>query len=238
MSFWSKIKKAVKAVVRVVKAVVRAIIKVIVALVGLVIGVVGSLFLPWLEKRIRLHVCILHPAGGKEFVSVQEAEASVQRAAQLIKDRFDVKTLHYGTPFVEVIREDAPDAALDYECSASGYFKAEFGEASDFYSKYTAGWNAIPITLTYPVTVFVVRSVTHDGEAWRGCSSGFLTDYVVITADGIKDDTTLAHEIGHSCFLLHRDNKANLMYHQANRGTSITGWQKYVFRTSRHVNFW
>src|SRR5689334_15345694 len=110
MCFWSRITKAVKAVVRAANAVVRAAVKIVVALVGLVIGVVGSLFLPWLEKKIRLHVYILHPAGGKEFVSVQEAETSVQRAAQLIKDRFDVKTLHYGTPFVEVIREDAPDA--------------------------------------------------------------------------------------------------------------------------------
>lgn len=238
MSFWSKIKKAVKAVVRVVKAVVRFVVKIVVALVSLVIGIVGGLVLFWLEKKIRLHVCILHPAGQKEFVSVAEAELSVQRAAQIIKDKFDTKTLHYGTPYIEVIKEDAPDKALDVHCSFTGYFRSEFGEASDFYSKHTAGWNAIPVSLVYPVTVFVVRSVTHDGQAWRGCSFGVLTDYVVITADGIKDATTLAHEIGHSGFLLHRDDKGNLMYHGANRGTSITGWQKYWFRASRHVNFW
>jgi hypothetical protein len=242
MGFWSRlkkaVKKAVKAVVRVVKAIVRVLVKIVVALVSLVIGVVGSLFLPWLEKKIRLQVCILHPVGQKELVPVQDAESSVQRAAQIIKDKFDAKILPYGKPHVEIIREDAPNAALDLECSFTGFFGSEFGEAGDFYSRYTAGWNAVPISLVYPITVFVVRSVTHDGDAWRGCSFGLLADYVVITPNGIADSTTLAHEIAHSCSLLHRDDKANLMYREPSRGTSITGWQRYWFRTSRHVNFW
>lgn len=238
MSFWSKVKSAVKAVVRAVKAVVRFVVKIALALVSLVIGIVGSPFLFWLKKKIRLHVCILHSAEQKEVVSVQEAELSVQRAAQIINDKFNTKTLHYGEPYIEVINESAPDKALDVKCSATGYFRSEFGEASDFYKKHTAGWNAFRVSLAYPVTVFVVRSVTHNGDPWRGCSFGVLTDYVVITSDGIKDQTTLAHEIGHSCFLLHRKKRANLMYHGNSRGTSITRWQKYWFRTSRHVNFW
>jgi hypothetical protein len=238
MSLWSRIKKAAQWVGRKVKGFVRLVVKIIVTVVSFVINGIGSLFLPWLEKKIRIYVCILHPAGQKELVSVQEAEASVQRAAQIIKDRFDTKTLHYGTPYIDIIKEAAPDKALDADCSFTGYLRSEFGMASDFYSRHTAGWNAIPISLVYPVTVFVVRSVRNGKDSWSGCSFGLLTDYIVITPDGVRDPSTLAHEIGHTGFLLHRDDSNNLMHHSLPRGTSITGWQKWLFRTSRHVNFW
>lgn len=239
MGLWSKIKKAIKKTLKHwVKTLARTIVKIVATIIGLVIGIVGSIFLFWLQKKIRIHVCILHPAGQKELVSVSDAQQSVERAAQLIKDKFNTKLLHYGNPHVEVIKEDAPDAALDTECTLSGGLKLEFGDGGDFYTSHTAGWNAIPVSLVYPVTVFVVRSIKSDGKDFRGCSSGFFTDYVVITPDGINDTTTLAHEIGHACFLLHRKKQTNLMYHEANRGTSITGWQKYWFRASRHVNFW
>jgi hypothetical protein len=238
MGLWSKIKKAAKKVWNAVKGAARAVVKVVTWVVGFVIGAVSSIILFWLQKKIRLHVCILHPPGGKELASVAEAEASVNRAAQIIKDKFDVKVKHYGKPYVEIIKEAAPASALGTECSASGYGAIEYGEAGSFFAKYTAGWNVFPITLVFPVTVFVVQSIKHNGADWRGCSSGLLTDYVLVTPDGLKDDTTLTHEIGHACNLFHRDDKANLMYHGASRGKSVTGWQKWWFRASRHVNYW
>jgi hypothetical protein len=237
MGLWSSIKKAVKKAVRIVKAVVRIVVKVVVTVVTFVVGALGSIFF-WVRKKMRISVCILHPEGQGELVSVQEAEASIERAAQIFKDRFDVRLIGYGKPRVQVIKPAAPDEALDPQCSATGFFKSEFGVASDFYSSWVAGWVAITISLVFPVTVFVVRRVTHGSEDWRGCSFGLFTDYVVITPDGIRDDTTLAHELGHSGFLLHRDDKGNLMHHSVPRGTSVTGWQKWWFRSSRHVNFW
>lgn len=238
MGLWSKIKKAAKKVWRGIKAVVRTVVKLVVALVHLVIGGLGQIFFFWMQKRLRIHICILHPAGGKEVVSVSAAQQSAARAAQIIKDKFNTKLIHYGEPFVEVIKEDAPTGALDVECNFTGHLKVEFGEGGEFFAKHTAGWNAIPITVVHPVTVFVVRNITDGSSVFRGCSSGVLTDYVVITADGINDDTTLAHELGHAGFLLHRSDSGNLMYHPATRGTSITRWQRFWFRSSRHVNFW
>lgn len=239
MGFWSSIKHAVtKTLKRWVKTIVRTIVKIVITIVHLVIGIVGSIFLFWMQKKLRVHVCILHAAGDKELVSVSDAQQSVDRAAVLIKQRFNTKVLHYGTPYVEVIKEAAPTKALDTECNVKGNIVLEFGDGGDFYAHHLAGWNAIPVSLTYPVTIFVVRSIKDGGDAYRGCSAGLFTDYVVLTPDGITDDTTLAHEIGHACFLLHRKKKNNLMFHGFDRGTSITGWQKYWFRASRHVNFW
>jgi hypothetical protein len=231
MGWWSKVKHFVKGVAR-------AVVKIVAFVVHLVIAAVASIFLFWLKKKIRLNVCILHPPGGKELASITEAEASVVRAAQLINQKFNTKVLHYGSPYIQIIKAPAPSSALGTECSGSGYASIEYGEAGSFFAKYTAGWNAIPITVVYPVTIFVVQTIKHDGDNWRGCSSGLLTDYVLITPTGLNDDTTLTHEIGHACNLFHRDTKSNLMYHGWDRGTGITGWQKWWFRASRHVNFW
>ncbi|MBK6777396.1 MAG: hypothetical protein IPG74_16680 [Flavobacteriales bacterium] len=106
------------------------------------------------------------------------------------------------------------------------------------FAKYTAGRVGIPITVVHPVTVFVVHSVTSNGDSWRGASFGLTADYVVMTPTGMNDDTTLTHELGHACTLMHRKKKVNLMNHSHTRGTSITSWQKWWFRLSRHVNFW
>jgi hypothetical protein len=242
MGFWSKIKNAVKkaykAVKRFVKAIARLVVRFVVGIIARVIGMVGGLFLFWLTKKMRVHICILRPAGQKELISVADAEASLQRATQIIKDKFDVKVKTYGTPYAEVIKESPPSEALTVECSLSGNAGEEISEGGEFFAKYLAGWNAIPISLIYPITVFVIQSITHEGDTFRGCSAGVFTDYVVLTPVGMKDDTTLAHEISHACSLLHRDDKNNLLFHGFDRGTSVTGWQKYWFRSSRHVNFW
>ena len=231
MGWWSKVKNFVKGVAR-------AVVKVVTEIVHFVINSISSIFLFWLTKKIRLHVCILRPPGGKGLASVAEAEASLQRATQLIKQKFNTKVVRYGNPSIQLIEEGAPPSVLGTQCSASGYGNIEYGEAGSFFAKYTAGWNGIPITVVHPVTIFVVQTIKHDGENWRGCSSGLLTDYVLVTPDGLNDNTTLTHEIGHACHLFHRETKSNLMYHGASRGTSITGWQKWWFRASRHVNYW
>lgn len=244
MGFWSSIKNAVSKVAKnIVSGITRGLTKLVTFGIGFVIGALSSIFLFWATKKIRLHVCILQPLNGKELVSVSEAELAVERAAVLIKGNYDTKVRHYGSPYVEILKEPAPDSALDTRCAdswtdADDFANVELGEGGSFYAAHTAGWNAIPITFSFPITIFVVRSVRYNGEQWRGCSFGLLTDYVVITPEGLADSTTLAHELSHSCGLFHRKKKNNLMYSSANRGTTVTGWQKWWFRASRHVNHW
>jgi len=242
MSWWSKVKnavkKAVRAIVRVVKAVVRVVVRIVLEIVHRVINFVGAIVAWNKEKKLRVHVVILHEPGQKPLISEQEADDSIKRAGVIIKDRFNVRVSGFGKPHITTLKEDAPHGALNVECSFWGNVKAEGGEGGEFFASHLAGWNMVPVTFMYPVTVFVIAHVTHDGSQWRGCSAGIFTDYVVLTPTGMNDDTTLAHEIGHACSLLHRDSQTNLMYHSYPRGTSITGWQKFWFRTSRHVNFY
>jgi hypothetical protein len=119
------------------------------------------------------------------------------------------------------------------ECGA-GALGEEFGEAGEFFAKHLAGWNAIPISLTFPVTVFVVRDV----EGTKGCSLGPLTDYVTLDTAGVKIASTMAHEVGHACSLWHSGSQSNLMFHDDNRGDGVKWFQKNLLRSSRHVTYW
>ena len=246
MGFWSRIRRRILRVVRNVAAgIARAVTKAVAWAASLLFNATASLLLFWATKKLRLHVCILQPADGKELISVAEATVSVERAALLIKNRYDAIVHQYGSPYIEVIKDLAPDSALDTRCTDSlmdfvnNYPKVELGEGGSFYAAHTAGWvGGIPITFTYPITVFVVRSIDYKGETWNGCSFGLLTDYIVITPAGLREPTTLTHELSHSCGLYHRETQDNLMYKSFDRGTTVTGWQKWWFRVSRHVNHW
>jgi len=242
MGFFSKlknaVKKAVKAVANVVKGIVRNIVRIVVEVIHRLVNLGLGLIFWGREKKLRVHIVILHEPGQAPLVTEQNADDSFERAKAILKDKFNVRGYGFGKPHITTLKEEAPDRALNVECGAGGYFTREYGAAGSFFASHLGGWNVLPVTFMYPITVFVVAHVTHDGKEWRGCSWGILADYVVLTPTGINDDTTLAHEIGHACSLLHRDSKSNLMFHGWDRGTSVTGWQRFWFRGSRHVNFY
>jgi hypothetical protein len=234
MGLWSSIKKAVKKVWRAVKAVVRVVARVVVTAVGLALGVPDLLlgFVAWPQKHLRLHIFILSDENGP-LVNPGDLEPAIDYARRVLKDRFNVKLHPYSKTFVEVITEPAPAAALDVKCGA-GALGEEFGEAGEFFAEHLAGWNAIPVSLTFPITMFVVRDV----EDKQGCSLGPLTDYVTIDPSGVKNPSTMAHELGHACSLWHSGSKSNLMWADADRGDGVKWFQKNLLRSSRHVTYW
>jgi hypothetical protein len=226
MGLWSKFKKAVRAAVRFV-------IKIDAAIGRGITNIVIGLFLPFVQKKLRLQICILHPPDEPPLATVEQAIASRARAAAILSEKFDTKLIDFGPP--QFIKEIPPSRALD----AREALRDDFGEAGSFFAKYTVGWNVIPITAVFPITVFIVRSIVDlHGKPKRGSSQWIATEYLLLTPVGLNDKTTLSHEIGHCCSLLHRKPQDNLMQPDHDRGTSVTGWQKYLFRTSRHVNFW
>lgn len=216
----------------------RTVVSAVTEVVHWVINGIGSIILFALTKKMRIHICILPDANNKGLLSSADATASVARASALIKSKFDVKVSAYSPQMVQMLSEKPPARAYDVEGDGSGYWSTEYGAAGRYFAKYTAGRAGVPITVVHPITVFVVHTVTSNGADWRGASFGLTADYVVLTPTGMNDPTTLAHELGHACDLFHRKKKANLMHHAYTRGTSVTGWQKWWFRLSRHVNFW
>ena len=238
MGFWSKLKKAIKKVVRFVRAVVRVVVKIAVTIVNrLTFGLPDLIlgFFAWPPKRLRLHVFILWtdppPGGGDEMPSIiQLAEAAIERTKRIYKERFNVNVRPYSKSFIEVMTQPpAPEKVLDYECS----FGKEFGEVGEYFANHLAGWNVIPISLTFPITVFVVRSMKE-----LGCSMWIAGDYVVIAREGLLDNVALAHEIGHTCGLWHSTTSSNLMFKSSPGGENVKWFQKNILRSSQHVQYW
>ncbi len=237
MSLWGSIKNAVKKAWRAVKAAVRVVVRAVITIVnGLTLGLLDLLlgFLTWPRKRLRMHVFIVS-SGGKPVASVAEVMTAVESAKRIYKERFNVEIRPYNPrEMVEVISEPAPASVVDYQCGW-GAFRGEFGEAGEFFADHLAGWNAIPISLTFPVTVFVVRSIV---GGTLGCSFSVLGDYVVIGPPGLTDHVALAHETGHTCSLWHSGDHTNLMYFQSPAGEGVKWFQRNLLRSSRHVQYW
>jgi hypothetical protein len=242
MGLWSSIKSAAKKVWRVTKAVVRVVVRVVITIINnLTLGLFDLIFgfLAWPPKRLRLHVFILSAEAssdggdtvpGGPVASTAEVQAAVDRTIKLYKDKFNVNVRAYSKTFVEVLTEIPPPEALDFECG----FGQEFGAAGEFFAKHLAGWNGIPISFTFPVTVFVVRSL----KGPLGCSMSVVGDYVVMARPGLMDNVALPHEIGHTCSLWHSGTSSNLMYKSSPAGENVKWFQKNLLRSSRHVQYW
>jgi hypothetical protein len=241
MGLWSSIKKTVKKVAkkawRAVKAVVRVVVRIVVAAVTAAIHVFDLLlgFLTWPPKKLRVQIFILSGRTTGSVVGSSVLTPAIDFAKNTFKDKLNVKLLPYSKNMIEIIKEPAPAGALDVGCSGGGAWSDEYlGEAGEYFADHLAGWNAVPVSGTFPVTVFVVQNV----RGKRGCSMGPLTDYITIDVDGASGDTTLAHEIGHACNLWHSKTQSNLMFKNFNRGNGVKWFQKNLFRNSRHVTYW
>jgi hypothetical protein len=236
VGLWSKIKAAVRVVARVV---IEFVNRLTVGLPDLLLG-----FFAWPPKRMRLHVFILWtgpppepPIEGTPAPIEQVVQDAINHTKRIYKERFNVNVLPYGQSFIEVIQDPVPTAALDVTCGVG----IEFTEAAEYYAKLLAGWNLIPITVTFPVTVFVVRDLQGID---LGCSTSVFGDYIIVDRLGLETDhVTMPHEIGHSCGLSpgpgwHDWTPSNLMYKSAPAGENVKWFQKNILRSSRHAQYW
>lgn len=231
MGLFKKIKKALKKAWNAVKATARAIFRIVIEVIVRVIKII-TYRVP-VKRKMRYQILVLRNELGNPLLDdagLKNLQNQVYETIKIFKDKFDIDLIPYEKPGIETLPTSAPPAALEVECG-SGAASNEWGEAGAYFANNLAGWNGIPVSLGFPISVFVVREI---GDKW-GCSLGPLTDYVTLSIDGAtKSLTTIAHEMGHACCLRHRDNSKNLMYSKSSRGTDVTGWQKFVVRTSRH----
>ncbi len=231
MGWWKKIKKALKKAWNAVKATVRAVVRIVIEVVARVINVIT--YLVPVKKKMRFQVLILRDEYGNPLLDdagLKLLQSQMQETMKIFDDKFDIKLTPFEKPGITILSSSAPPAALEVKCG-TGAASNEWGEAGAYFASNLVGWNGIPVSLKFPISVFVVRKI---GDKW-GCSLGPLTDYVTLSTDGAtKSMTTIAHEMGHSCGLRHRGDSKNLMHSEPSRGTNVTGWQKFSVRTSRH----
>ena len=235
-----KLKAAAKWVWTKAKAVVRLAVRIALTFGwGLTMGLPDLLLgfiLP--AKKLRLHVFILvNPHTGLPVATPEQVQPSIDFAKKVFKDRLNVKVVPYGRQFIELIDVGVPDAALDVHCGLSGAWE-DFGDAGEFFAGHLAGWNATPVSGTFPITAFIVKDVHGKG----GCTPiGPLVDYVTVDPHGLSNEThsTLAHELGHACNQFwHSLGRSNLMWGDHDRGDTLHWWQRNLMRASRHVLWW
>jgi len=244
MSFWSKLKSVAKRVVRAVKAVVRAVIRIAVIVLtswtkalDLVFGWVG-----WPPKRLKVHIAVLTGPSGPLITDLNTLRPAIDVLKQTLKDRCNVKVLPYSSGnkneidnWVQVVTEVAPTAALKVRCDFGALWD-EGGEAGEFFARHTAGWVGIPISLAFPITVFIVEEVNDK----LGCAVPVLTDYCTVNAGAIfdKGNSVMAHECAHRCNLWHVSQKVNLLNPDREKPPFwLHWWQRNLLRASRHVTY-
>lgn len=168
---------------------------------------------------------------GAPLVTETDLRPSLDYIERVFRERFNVRVLPFTKGFVHVLPDQPPSAALVVNSGVDAWL-ADFGEAGDYFAKHLAGWNAVPVGFTFPVTVHVIRNVV--GK--KGYSLGPLVDYGLLDVDGVRSSqSTLAHEVGHACGLWHVSPQSNLMCKADARGDRVMWFQKNILRSSRHV---
>ncbi len=253
MGFWSKVKKAAKAVGRAVVGAVTHVANLGLEIANRFFGLPGFLFdliVPWPQKKLRLRIKVLVREDGSPLHPTRDLEKECNEAydlaAKIFKDSANVKLVSYGSlPRVEIMDELPPTEALNPRCDG-GAFKDHYTKAGLFYIANKQYSVTVLIGAGAPVTAFIVLDV----QGKRGCSQGPMADYLTVDIAGLLttsgDDviqtipsSTLAHEIGHACGLWHHPQKINLMKKsQRDRtNTLLKRYQKAIFRNSRHVTY-
>jgi hypothetical protein len=249
---WSKFKKALKKAWRIVKAVVRAVVRVVIFLVTLPFKLWDAVFgfLAWPPKKMKVHVAVLRD-NGVPLIKPEELNnllPSIELLKRVYKDNCNITVSPYSSGhkreidnWVQILDDEPPASALNPGgCTVGSTLgEQETGDAGDYFRRHVAGWvGGIPISLSFPITVFIVKAIPNA----FGCTIPFLSDYVLVTVDSLKvEPAVTAHEIGHRCNifpehddpknLMHSGNEPNLPPHK------LVGWQENFVRSSRHVTY-
>lgn len=200
------------------------------------------------EKKLRLRVVIQRDEQGVPIATESRALQEVRAAVDVFMDAANIRVLPlrwiaFSTPFSS--RESADARFLHTAAMSAGTsrldveagLKSWLGDLGTEGSDRTLGlgfWGALRRLLGYgtPLTAYIVRTM----NGALGVSLGPLTDYVTITlAPG--DDTTLFHELGHSCGLLDGGQAGTLMSCPGACGRGMSKLQALIARNSRHVTY-
>jgi hypothetical protein len=244
MGIWSSIKKAAKWVAKKVKAAARVVTRFVITLFSHLLFKIPDLlfgFLTWPPKHLTIHIVVLSKLTGLQRKQTEmDLQNSIAEAKRILKERFNVKLRPYAPQYVEWFQGTVPTEALNPSCCGANPFAEEFKAQGEFYAQHTAGWNGVPISLRWPVTVFIVDTV----KCRNGCSLGPLSDYVVVAYDGLNavgeplPHSLMVHEIGHACSLPHWwVGRQNIMWGPRDRGDLAKWWQKNLLRSSRHATY-
>jgi hypothetical protein len=244
------------------------VINIVAGIVDAVLGFVG--IRP--EKLLRVCTIILKDENGSETASLHFARTVLQLAADVYKRDANIRIIpsrpfKYSSGFADAETVDDSWVIVDYNNSDTKVLDVpcESGSAgadwllpgSIFQRKssslcFFGSWRRV-LGYGAPVTCFIIRSIP---GGYLGCST-WITDYVTIDGENIippnplTSPSVLAHELGHSCNLMHicvDEDLRNMMGTQTDcNPTSMTlpdtanprmnNWQALLARASKHVTY-
>jgi hypothetical protein len=187
------------------------------------------------EKRI--HVGLLIPRSGGEPITTEAVMMpQITKATEIYQKLCNIKLIYSGACLAPV---NAPADSLTVSCNASGFFSdwwiaGSFNEFATATCKFTDGWRRVT-GYGAEIVIIPVTNVTPDDETSStvGCSFTSTHNYVVVEP-GASDDT-VAHEMGHACWLPHVSDPKNLMYASSLNSTpTLTSGQVALIRWSKH----
>jgi len=227
-----------QALAAIVEALIRLVFELWLRFIGL-IDFVAALALILPLKNLRLHVVILRLSDGSLTASEDDVNLAIKRTVEIYRDRARIKVV----PTVHVMHDSSPAYALQVK-SGVGFFLDQASDAGAYFRQvmYTELTGLLPAfwyRIGTPIVAFVTQGVGDDTAV--GCSSGPLGDYICVEGTSMTyDATTLAHEMGHACGLLHDEiwrDRTNLMYSDEPRGTNLSSLQRAIVRGSTHVTY-
>jgi hypothetical protein len=208
-----------------------------------VFDLLGSLFGLRPKKEMMVRILILRDEQGQPVVPQKEVERWVSVASTVYKDKCNVViirarlseqtqreyvrdgiSLPTTFPLVSVAAENAPTDAL----TVPGETSSAYNDELDYFRPLLSADYAKPT-----VTGFVIRDVSGGS---RGFAWGMISDIFVVDPTALS--TSVAHEIGHLCWLLHRKKKHNLMTPgRDDMDSHLTRWQIAMIRSSKYANY-
>jgi len=214
-----------------IRAILNWVTEIVWRLVGLIDFGLSLLGVRW---KKHMYVGLLIPRSNGFPITTEAAMMpQIERAKQLYKRLCNIEIVYTGACVAPL---DAPLDALTVGCDAGGFFSdwwfagsyIEFCSAS---CKFRDGWRRV-LGLGAEIIVVPVFNVTPDPKT--GCSYAATHNYLVV--EPTARPVVAAHEIGHTCMLLHRgDEPDNLMFPATHAvEPTLTDWQVSVVRSSKH----
>jgi len=191
---------------------------------------IGGFFLDLIglrkKKKLWLKFIILLDENATELIPQENLGETFKITKRILDEQADIEVIQTGV----LIAGGAPEGALDVTSPTGSFFEL-WGEVGAYFNSL-AGIGPF----TRRLSVIIVRTM----EEHEARSFGPTANFILITkthfANPKEPEKIVAHEIGHACGLLHREQKVNLMYHtEDDRGEKLTNWQSAVMRGSKFV---
>lgn len=182
------------------------------------------------RKKLRICPIVIADENGNPVVPLETIQRQIDTAVR-IYEQCNVQVI--ASPITVV--QGKSHLANASGCGAGGYFSGDRSEyehlsCCEGFSKLKCQRFPSGIILPRHILKAVWVDTISSGE--RGC---YMTpeSFVLVASSGAVD--TLAHEMGHACDLLHRDEPDNLMNTPSRTASNLTGFQCCTIRTSRFV---